>query len=44
MGKVKTVDFSGTIAASDLNVGRCRQLIETSWLLEEAKVGGPRST
>ena len=26
--KVKTVDFSETIAASDLNVGRCRQLIE----------------
>ena len=25
---VKTVDFSGTIAAYDLNVGRCRQLIE----------------
>ena len=28
MGKVKTVNFSETIAASDLNVGRCRQLIE----------------
>ena len=28
MGKVKTVDFSETIAASDLKVGRCRQLIE----------------
>ena len=26
--KVKTVDFSETIAARDLNVGRCRQLIE----------------
>ena len=26
--KVKTVNFSETIAASDLNVGRCRQLIE----------------
>ena len=26
--KVKTVDFSGTIAACDLKVGRCRQLIE----------------
>ena len=26
--KVKTVDFSETIAASDLKVGRCRQLIE----------------
>ena len=28
MGKVKTVDFSETIEASDLKVGRCRQLIE----------------
>ena len=28
MGKVKTVDFSETIAASDLKVGRCRQLIQ----------------
>ena len=28
MGKVKTVDFSESIAASDLKVGRCRQLIE----------------
>ena len=26
--KVKTVDFSETIAAGDLKVGRCRQLIE----------------
>ena len=26
--KVKTVDFSERIAASDLKVGRCRQLIE----------------
>ena len=26
--KVKTVDFSETIAAYDLKVGRCRQLIE----------------
>ena len=26
--KVKTVDFSETIAACDLEVGRCRQLIE----------------
>ena len=26
--KVKTVDFSETIAASDLKVGKCRQLIE----------------
>ena len=28
MEKVKKVDFSVTIAASDLYVGRCRQLIE----------------
>ena len=28
MGKVKTVDSSESIAASDLKVGRCRQLIE----------------
>ena len=28
MGKVKTVDFSESIAAYDLKVGRCRQLIE----------------
>ena len=26
--KVKKVDFSETIAACDLKVGRCRQLIE----------------
>ena len=26
--KVKTVDFSETIAACDLKVGRCRHLIE----------------
>ena len=26
--KVKTVNFSETIAACDLKVGRCRQLIE----------------
>ena len=26
--KVKTVDFSETIAACDLKVGRCKQLIE----------------
>ena len=25
--KVKTVDFSETIAASDLKVGRCRQIV-----------------
>ena len=28
MGKVKTVDFSETVAACDLKDGRCRQLIE----------------
>ena len=28
MGKVKTVDFPETIAASDLKIRRCRQLIE----------------
>ena len=28
MGKVKTVDFSETIAGTDLKVGRSRQLIE----------------
>ena len=28
MVKVKTVDFSETIAACYLKVGRCRQLIE----------------
>ena len=28
MRKVKTVDFSETIAVSDLEVGRCRQLIK----------------
>ena len=27
MGKLKTVDFSETIAACDLKIGRCRQLI-----------------
>ena len=27
-GKVKKMDFSKTIAACDLKVGRCRQLIE----------------
>ena len=28
MGKVKTVDFSESIAASDLKVGRSRHIIE----------------
>ena len=32
--KVKTVDFSETIAASDRKVGRCRQLIEFMKLCE----------
>ena len=32
--KVKTVDFSETIAASDLKVCRCRQLIEFMKLCE----------
>ena len=32
--KVKTVDFSETIAACDLKVGRCRQLIEVMKLCE----------
>ena len=28
MGKLKTVDFPETIAACDLKVDRCRQIIE----------------
>ena len=28
MGKSETVDFSETVAACDLQVSRCRQLIE----------------
>ena len=28
MGKVKTVDFTGTIEACDLKFGSCRQLID----------------
>ena len=32
--KVKTVDFSETIEACDLKVGRCRQLIEIMKLCE----------
>ena len=31
---MKTVDFSETIAASDLKVGRCRQLMEFMKLCE----------
>ena len=34
MGKVKRVDFSETIAACDLKVARCRQLIEIMKLCE----------
>ena len=32
--KVKTMDFSETIAACDLKVGRCRQLIEIMKVFE----------
>ena len=32
--KVKTVDFSESTAASDLKVGRCRQLIEVMKVCE----------
>ena len=32
--KVKTVDFSETIAAIDLKSGRCRQLIESMKVFE----------
>ena len=28
MGKVKAMDFSEVIAACDLKVGRCRQIIQ----------------
>ena len=35
MGKVKTVDFSETIAACDLKVGRCRQLIKIMKVCDE---------
>ena len=34
---MKTVDFSETIAASDLKVGRCRQLIEFMKVCEYQK-------
>ena len=34
---MKTVDFSETIAASDLKVGRCRQLIEFMKVCEYLK-------
>ena len=47
---MKTVDFSETIAARDLKVGRCRQLIEFMKLCEYrrcfvlyyAKISGER--
>ena len=32
--KVKTVDFSESIAASDMKVGRCRQQIEVMKVCE----------
>ena len=32
--KVKTVDFTETIAACDLKFGRCRQLIEMTKVCE----------
>ena len=37
LGKVRTVDFSETIAACDLNVGRCRQLIELMKVCEYSR-------
>ena len=40
MGKLKTVDFSETIAACDLKVGRCRQPIE---IMKVCEYGGSRS-
>ena len=35
---MKTVDFSETIAACDLKVGRCRQLIQFMKVFEYYKV------
>ena len=40
---MKTVDFSETIAASDLKVGRCRQLIEFLKLCEYRRSTWSRS-
>ena len=45
---MKTVDFSETIATSDLKVGRCRQLIDEMKLCEFSRSRsfldlGPRS-
>ena len=37
---MKRVDFSETIAASDLKVGRCRQLIEIMKVFEIIKGQG----
>ena len=34
---MKTVDFSETIAACDLKVGRCRQLIELMKICEYSR-------
>ena len=39
--KVKTVDFSETIAAFDLKVGRCRQLIEIMKVLKVKVISLP---
>ena len=39
MEKVKTVDFSETIAACDLKVGRCRKLIEVMKVCEYLRSG-----
>ena len=40
MGKVKTMDFSETIAACDLKDGRCSQLIE---IMKVCEYGRSRS-
>ena len=45
---MKTVDFSENIAACDMKVGRCRQLIELMKVCEYSRSGsfldlGPRS-
>ena len=37
---MKTVDFSETIAASDLKVGRCRQLIEFKKVCDYVSIEG----
>ena len=41
MGKNKLVDFSETIAGSDLKVGRCRQLIEIMKVLKVKVISLP---